>query len=117
MKDLENNFDVLAAIQSVSNPPKEILRLIEAQVNQDAKDRENLYRQTKILEGLLEDSKNAIEQRNAIIHFMVEGLMDSEQPKEAKRKFLMDLLVPIATVSSGAGDLMQLIKDALEAIG
>ncbi len=73
-----------------------------------------LKKQNKHLEKLVEDSENAIEQRNVIIRFMVEEMMKSEQPKEVKKKFLMDLLVPIATVSSGAGDLMQLVKDWLE---
>lgn len=73
-------------------------------------------KQVEYLAGLLADSKNAVEQRNAIIRFMVEGLINSEQPKEEKRKLLMDLLVPIATVSSGAADLMQLVKEGLEAI-
>ncbi|WP_455686660.1 hypothetical protein [Exiguobacterium artemiae] len=68
------------------------------------------------LEELLKDSRNAVEQRNAIIRFMVESMVASEQPRDNKKKFLMDLLVPIATVSSGASDLIQLVNDALESI-
>lgn len=68
------------------------------------------------LSELLKDSRNAIEQRDAIIRFMVEQMVNSEQSKEVKKKLLMDLLVPVATVSSGAGDLMQLVKDALESL-
>lgn len=100
-----------------------------SKIHQDsfaAKEAENLRRhdekvavmkeQVHFLSELLKDSKNAIEQRNAIIHFMVEELIKSDQPNETKKRLLMDLLVPIATVSSGAGDLMQLVKDALESI-
>jgi len=116
LKDL-NTFDIAGAMASLNRPMEQAAEAMRAKARQESKDRENLYRQTEILEGLLEDSNNAVEQRNAIIRFMVEGLINSEQPKEEKRKLLMDLLVPIATVSSGAGDLMQLVKDGLEAIG
>lgn len=116
LKD-SNSFDIQAAINRISSPPEEFRRIIKAQAEQDDRDRKNSYRQTEILEGLLEDSRNAIEQRNALIRFMVEGIINSEQPQEGKKKLLMDLLVPVATVSSGAGDLMQLVKDGLEAIG
>lgn len=77
---------------------------------------ELLSEQNESLKRLVEDSKNAVEQRNAIIHFMVEEMIKSEQPKEIKRDFLLNLLVPIATVSSGAGDLMQMVKSSLESI-
>lgn len=120
MNDLKT-FNLQGALANANRSLEEITRLrtdaIEEKTRQEAKDRENFYRQTEILEGLLEDSKNAIEQRNAIIRFMVEELINSKQPKEEKRKLLMDLLVPIATVSSGAGDLMQMVKDGLETIG
>lgn len=84
-----------------------------------AKEAEKLRRhneQIYYLSELLKDSKNAIEQRDAIIRFMVEQMVKSEQSKEVKKKLLMDLLVPVATVSSGAGELMQLVKDALESL-
>gem|GEM_PF-4276281 len=110
-------LEIQEALKAVANAPEYFKRGFEAQLRQESKDRANLYRQTELLEGLLEDSKNAIEQRNAVIRFMVEGLINSDQSKEGKKKLLMDLLVPIATVSSGTGDLMQLIKDGLEAIG
>lgn len=120
MNDLKA-FNLQGSLANANQSLEEITRLrtdaMEGKARQEARDRENSYRQTEILEGLLEDSRNAIEQRNAIIRFMVEELINSGQPKEEKRKLLMDLLVPIATVSSGAGDLMQLVKDGLETIG
>lgn len=72
--------------------------------------------QVHYLSELLKDSKNAIEQRNAVIRIMVEEMIKTEQPKEVKKKLLMDLLVPIATISSGASDSMQLVKEALESL-
>lgn len=117
MKNLDDNFDVLDAIQRVSNPPKDILRLIETQIQQEAKDREYSYRRTEALEELAKDSKNAIEQRDAIIRFMVERIINSEQTTAtSKKELLKDILVPIAAVSSGTGDLVKLINDGLEII-
>lgn len=120
MKDIKDiNFEGIAS--RMNAPMQENMRLraeaTAAEQRIKSKDRENQYRQTEILEALLEDSRNAIEQRNAIIRFMVESVVASDQPKENKKKFLMDLLVPVATVSSGAGDLIQLVRDGLDTIG
>lgn len=73
-------------------------------------------KQVENLEKLLADSNNAIEQRNAIIRFMVEGIINSQQPKEDKRKLLIDILVPMATVLSGTSDLVQFVKDGINAL-
>lgn len=117
MKDIDFSGISFRMSAPMQENLKHIANATAAEQRMKWKDRENQYRQTEILQELLEDSRNAVEQRNAIIRFMVEELIKSEQPKEDKKKFLMDLLVPIATVSSGAGDLMQLVRDGLDTIG
>ncbi|WP_215085536.1 hypothetical protein [Exiguobacterium sp. s78] len=87
-----------------------------AKAEKEAEDLRRHDEQINYLSELLKDSKNAVEQRDAIIRFMVEQMVNSEQSKEVKKKLLIDLLVPVATVSSGAGDLMQLVKEALESL-
>lgn len=111
-------FEIQEVLKGLENAPEYFKRGLEAQLRQESKDRENLYRQTELLEGLLEDGKNAIEQRDAIIRFMVESIINSEKTtNESKKKLLQDILVPIAAVSSGTGDLVKLINDGLDIIG
>lgn len=130
----ESYYEIKSYLNNLTDP-RENLELLNKSINQikaeekierNEKESEELRRhEEKItllkihasyLEELLKDSRNAVEQRNAIIHFIVKYTLDSNQPKEIKRDFLMNLMVPVATVSSGAGDLMQLIKEALELI-
>lgn len=71
-------------------------------------------KQVEHLAGLLVDSNNAIEQRNAIIRFMVESMVASDQPKEIKKKKLLEYSVQFATLAGGANDVMQIIQEAIE---
>lgn len=71
-------------------------------------------KQVDYLAGLLADSNNAIEQRNAIIRFMVESIVASDQSKETKQKTLLEYSVQFATLASGANDVMQIIDEAIK---
>lgn len=119
MKDL-NALNLQGAMESIQRPIAEnaLLRseAIQAKSRQEAKDRANNYRQTEVLEELLEHSRNAVEQRNAIIRFMVEELIKSEQPKESKLKTLVGYSVQFATLAGGANDVMQIIDGAIKRI-
>lgn len=119
MKDL-NAFNLQGAMESIQRPIAEnaLLRseAIQAKSRQEAEDRANNYRQTEILEGLLEHSRNAVEQRNAIIRFMVESIVASDQPKENKMKTLLEYSVQFATLAGGANDVMQIINESIEKI-
>ena len=71
-------------------------------------------KQVEHLAGLLVDSNNAIEQRNAIIRFMVESMVASDQPKETKMKKLLEYSTQFATLAGGANDVMQIIDEAIK---
>lgn len=70
--------------------------------------------QKEHLSNLLKSSENAIEQRNVIIRFMVESIVNSEQSKESKFKQLLELSVQITTIATGATDLIEIIKKGLD---
>lgn len=73
-----------------------------------------LKRQNEHLEKLVEDSANAIEQRNAVIRFMVESMIASDQPKETRLKKLLEYSTQFATLTGGANDVMEIINKAIE---
>lgn len=74
---------------------------------------ELLNAQKEHLSNLLKSSENAIEQRNVIIKFMVESIVNSEQSKENKFKQLLELSVQFTTIATGATDLIEMIKKSI----
>lgn len=113
LNDIPNNF---------RRQQEETLRQIEVEKQKKELEEERrhneivgvLENQVTKLQALLEDSNNAIEQRNTVIRFMIEEIIKSEQPVKEKKNLLLDMLVPVATVSSGASDLVGLIQAGLK---
>lgn len=111
-------FDFNEALENVlkekENREFEELRRHNELVQVGEKQNQSLLRLLEDTERLLEDSKNSIEQRNAIIRFMVESMVDSDQSKEKKLKTLLEYSAQFATLAGGAKDVMQIINESIE---
>ncbi len=66
--------------------------------------------QVKKLEALLQDSKNAIEQRDALIRFVVQMMVDMEASNSEKKRNLNALLTRLASIGALGADFRDLGK-------
>lgn len=69
-----------------------------------------LKEQNQHLLDLVNDSKNAVEQRDAIIHFIVQTILAMESPKEEKKKSLTEILTRVASLTTTGSDMVSIIK-------
>lgn len=72
--------------------------------------------QVNKLEALLQDSKNAIEQRDALIRFVVQMMVNMESPTEEKKKTLGEVLSRLASIAAFGVDVSDLYKVVDEAM-
>ncbi|MFY7869833.1 MAG: hypothetical protein ACOVQN_10045 [Exiguobacterium sp.] len=88
-------------------------KLIEEQsktkIRIELEDRENVYKQTKILEELLVNSKNAIEQRDALIHIMYQMINESDASDKVKSNNLLQIIGLVNTLSEGKENLIKIL--------
>ncbi|KQS19218.1 hypothetical protein ASF99_04855 [Exiguobacterium sp. Leaf187] len=66
--------------------------------------------QVETLEALLRDSQNAIEQRNALIRFLVQVMVDMEASNGEKKRTLTELLTRLSSIAAFGNDLSDLGK-------
>lgn len=69
-----------------------------------------LREQNQILLKLLEGSDNAIEQRDALIRFTVQQMIDTEPSKEGKNRKINDILTQVASFAALGVDVSDLFK-------
>ncbi|WP_393965198.1 hypothetical protein [Exiguobacterium sp. S22-S28] len=75
-----------------------------------------LREQNQILLKLLEGSDNAIEQRDALIRFTVQQMIDTEPSQEGKKRTLTELLTRLSYIAAFGNDLSDLGKKITGAI-
>ncbi len=123
-KKLMVTFDDVARAQSKSissfvNGFKEIQIKKEEMMNEIAnREKEKLelmIEDNKRLEQLLENSDNAIEQRNALIHNMYQMINESDASDKVKNNNILQIIALVNTLSEGKENLIKILglKDML----
>lgn len=109
-KNNRSTFDFESIQHSLNANKREELRRHDELVSVGKEQVENL-------KALLEHSENAIEQRNALIHFVVQLMIDMEASNSEKRKTLKELLPRLASLAAfgtDVSDLGKLITGAID---
>lgn len=91
--------------EAVAFREQEKLRRHNEQVAVGNEQVELLKEQLQKLTMLLHNSRNSIEQRDVIIHFMVQIMMQMETSKKEKEKTLSSVLIQIASFAALGADL------------
>lgn len=123
-KKLKVTFDDVVHAQSKSissfvNGFKEIQMKKEEMINELAnREKEKLelmIEDNKRLEQMLENSDNAIEQRNALIHNMYQMINESDASDKVKNNNILQIIGLVNTLSEGKENLIKILglKDML----
>lgn len=89
--------------------------MINELANREKEKLELMIEDNKRLEQMLENSDNAIEQRNALIHNMYQMINESDASDKVKNNNILQIIGLVNTLSEGKENLIKILglKDML----